>query len=258
MWSKILFDIFEKISFQLSEQDLNNCRYVCQWWRFMASNDLLWIRRCIFDNVCCKEVPENWRYYYIVKSKERNLMKTWDPCESYTKSTKTLLNGESMMIHTLVQDIDLFKLGYYPYILNNIKPDLFIKFEGMTNRNPDCYYVVNIKLISKDYKVLAEYTKSVKNIYHLRHHTWRRFIYTFHNYPKGVRHIKVKHSIFKSLRMCISGLCIKLIYPKYREERITKIHEDKCHGNTLKYRTVSCFNIVSCDCLINGYTSVTY
>uniref|UniRef100_A0ABM5ENW4 F-box only protein 6 n=1 Tax=Pogona vitticeps TaxID=103695 RepID=A0ABM5ENW4_9SAUR len=198
------------------------CRLVCSLWRDLVDLPSLWKRKSQKDGFCPqtagKEVPD-WKIYYILCTRKRNLIK--NPCaeEGFNSWVKEVSGGDKWKIEELPgahgrafplphvrkyfvtsyepcmknQLITLKAEGYGNQLMDEIRPDIVVKDWYAARFDCGCSYQLCVRLLSKDHLVLQEFLPEEIIIEQWSDAEWREISHTFHNYPPGVRYILFHH-----------------------------------------------------------------
>ncbi|XP_078235194.1 uncharacterized protein LOC110073114 [Pogona vitticeps] len=198
------------------------CRLVCSLWRDLVDLPSLWKRKSqkdgFFPQTAGKEVPD-WKIYYILCTRKRNLIK--NPCaeEGFNSWVKEVSGGDKWKIEELPgahgrafplphvrkyfvtsyepcmknQLITLKAEGYGNQLMDEIRPDIVVKDWYAARFDCGCSYQLCVRLLSKDHLVIQEFLPEEIIIEQWSDAEWREISHTFHNYPPGVRYILFQH-----------------------------------------------------------------
>ncbi|XP_048375283.1 F-box only protein 6-like [Sphaerodactylus townsendi] len=201
---------------------IRSCRLVCSQWRDLVDLGTLWKRKCQREGYLAqgqdKSVPD-WKIFYFLCTLKRNLIRN-HIAEDGFKSWDIESNGgdewkiedlpgahgrefphphvrkyfvTSYGLCTKHQLINLKNEGYWNELMDESKPDIVVKDWYAARYDCGSQYKLNIKLLSADYIVLAEFDPEDVVIEQWSDAEWHEVSHTFHNYPPGVRYILFNH-----------------------------------------------------------------
>uniref|UniRef100_A0AAQ6ICF1 Uncharacterized protein n=1 Tax=Anabas testudineus TaxID=64144 RepID=A0AAQ6ICF1_ANATE len=207
-WFSVPMEILEKLFLNLPPKEVVcTCRLVCRQWKEVADSEYLWTERCRRERYHLRDVsrtPKDWRLFYFLCKKRRNLLK--NPREEGKKLTninfwvgrywkKFMINpqthiseyspGKSQKTHFCKKSqlIDLEREGYNPEFMDHFQPD--IKISDWYAPRWDCpsqYEICVDPVASSEVMILF--------IFQMTH--------VFQNYGPGVRYIRFTHGRDKS------------------------------------------------------------
>ncbi|KAG8568442.1 hypothetical protein GDO81_014002 [Engystomops pustulosus] len=201
---------------------IHRCRLVCTLWRDTIDSPALWKTKCHRDrfvSVRCKRSPPDWRMFYYLHLKKRNLLKNPNAAEKFKFWHKKENGGHHWKVETLPgehgrpfsdekvkkyfvtsfgmclksQTIDLKKEGYSPEFMDKVQPDIVIKDWYAARHDCGCEYRIIVQLLSQDHTVMAEFHPEPVYIEQWSNAEWSQIEYTFRNYGPGVRYIYFEH-----------------------------------------------------------------
>lgn len=212
-------DILEEIFLNLPyEQVVCVCRLVCHQWKAVADTESLWKERCRREGYHLRDaskVPTDWRMFYYLCKKRRNLLKN-PRGEEKMKGWQILENGgdrwkieKPMVPHPndkvkmnfvtsygmcrKAQLIDLKKEGYNPAFMDEFQPD--IKITDWYAPRWDCgsEYGIFVQLLNQKKEVVERYTPDTVYFEQWNDQQWNQLVYVFRDYGPGVRYIRFIH-----------------------------------------------------------------
>ncbi|CAI9553350.1 unnamed protein product [Staurois parvus] len=217
-------DVLLEILFLVPPLDLIlRCRLVCRQWRDVIDSSTLWKMICHRMGLIpkdWKQQPKDWKKYYYLCSHRRNLLKNtcakegfkfwklernggdnwkvevlpgqhgqWLPDDTITKYFVT-----SYEICLKSQLIDLRKMGYSKELMDRDQPDIVIRDWFAARADCGCEYKIEVHLLSKDKKVLCEFSPEPVVIPQWSDALWQEITtHTFRDYGPGVRYIYFSH-----------------------------------------------------------------
>ncbi|KAK7915809.1 hypothetical protein WMY93_011570 [Mugilogobius chulae] len=172
-------EIVEEIFYNLPYHEvIRHCRLVCKQWKEVADSESLWRERCRRDGLLPLDVtPDNWRIYYVLCKKRRNLLKNPRAQENlqYWKIIKN--GGDRWSIETPIcphpnpevhenfvtsygmclksQEINLKSEGYNSSFMDQYQPP--IKITDWYASRCDCLYKIHVQLLSQDKKCIQKF-----------------------------------------------------------------------------------------------------
>uniref|UniRef100_A0A087XHF3 FBA domain-containing protein n=2 Tax=Poecilia formosa TaxID=48698 RepID=A0A087XHF3_POEFO len=192
------------------------CRLVCHHWKDVADNESLWRQRCRREGYNLHEsskVPSDWRFFYFMCKKRRNLIKN-PRGEDELQGWTIVRNGgdgwrveKPMALHpntevqtnfvtsfrtcTKSQLIDLVKEGYSQAFMDEIQPH--IKVSDWYAPRCNCKYNMSVKLLHSNNRVIQEFTPETIHLLEQENHRWKQMIHVFKDYGPGVRYVYFEH-----------------------------------------------------------------
>ncbi|KAM7411484.1 hypothetical protein PAMA_021462 [Pampus argenteus] len=212
-------EILEEIFLNLPpDQVVNLCRLVCRQWKEVADSESLWRARCRREgyNLCePTKMPEDWRLYYFLCKKRRNLLKN-PRAEHEMKHWQILENGgdrwkiEDVMVphpNEVAQKnfvtsyqmcmksqlIDLKAEGYNSSFMDHFQPD--IKVSDWYAPRWDCgsEYQIRVELLNQRKKPVQIFAPKKVNFEQWNDQKWNQMVHVFQNYGPGVRYVRFIH-----------------------------------------------------------------
>ncbi|XP_059188566.1 F-box only protein 6-like isoform X4 [Centropristis striata] len=199
------------------------CRLVCHQWKEVADSESLWKERCRREGYRIRDaskIPRDWRMFYFLCKKRRNLLKN-PRGEHEMKNWQILKNGgdnwkvEGVLVahpNKIVkknfvtsygmcrkgQLIDLEVEGYNASFMDHFQPDIKISDWYAPRWECGSEYEICVELLNQRKKPIQ--TFSPETIYfeqfeeHLKHdQKWNQMTHVFKNYGPGVRYIRFVH-----------------------------------------------------------------
>ncbi|XP_073326943.1 F-box only protein 6-like [Pagrus major] len=215
----VLLEILEEILLHLPpDQVVCVCRLVCHQWKEVADSESLWRERCRREGYLLRDAsktPRDWRLFYFLCKKRRNLLKNprgeqelhgWQivknggdewavhglrvphPDETVQKNFVT-----SFSMCTKSQFIDLEKEGYNPSFMDHFQPD--IRISDWYSPRTDCgsRYQISIELLNQSRKPVQIFAPENVNFEQWSEEKWNQMTHVFQNYGPGVRYIRFTH-----------------------------------------------------------------
>ncbi|XP_053257032.1 F-box only protein 6-like isoform X2 [Podarcis raffonei] len=198
------------------------CRLVCLLWRDLVDLPSLWKRKCYLEGFHPRAPDRNvpdWRIFYFLSTLRKNLIQ--NPCaEAGFNSWKIEQNGgDKWKIEDLPgshgrefpdphvhkyfvtsyrlclknQLVTLKNHGYWDELMDEVKPAIVVKDWYAARYDCGCRYQLRVELLSADYIVLQEFQPEDVVIEPWSDATWHEVSHTFHDYPRGVRHVILHH-----------------------------------------------------------------
>lgn len=194
------------------------CRLVCQQWKEVADSESLWRERCRREGYNlrdCSKIPQDWRLFYFLCKKRRNLLKNTRG-EEKMKGWLIKQNGgdgwrvegvfvphsnevvkknfvTSYRMCTKEQLIDLAKEGYSPAFMDHFKPDIKISDWYAPRWDCGCEYLIVVQLLNAKKQVVQSFTPETVSFQQWNDQQWNQMIHVFRDYGPGVRYIHFLH-----------------------------------------------------------------
>ncbi|CAJ1084714.1 F-box only protein 6-like [Xyrichtys novacula] len=212
-------DILEEIFLNLPpHQVVRICRLVCHQWKAVADSESLWKERCRREGYWIRDaskIPKDWRLFYFLCKKRRNLilnpraeeqMRHWHitdnggdrwkaegvmaphPNEAVLKNFVT-----SYGLCRKTQLIDLGAEGYNPSFMDHFQPD--IKISDWYAPRWDCgsEYQICVQLLNHRKKPIQTFEPETVYFDQWNDQKWCQMTHVFRNYGPGVRFIRFTH-----------------------------------------------------------------
>nr|XP_054595026.1 F-box only protein 6 isoform X1 [Nothobranchius furzeri] len=193
-------------------------RLVCHQWKDLADGEFFWRERCRREGYHLQDAsraPSNWRLFYFMCKRRRNLLKNprgedgflgWDlsnggdgwnierpivphPNEAIQKNFAT---SYQMCIKS--QMIELEKEGYSPSFMDEFQPS--IRISDWYAPRCRCEYVISVQLLNHRKEVLQEFNPDAVYLPQFDQQIgdqWHQMTHVFKNYGPGVRYIQFIH-----------------------------------------------------------------
>ncbi|XP_056278722.1 F-box only protein 6-like [Pseudoliparis swirei] len=212
-------DILEEIFLNLpAQQVVCVCRLVCRQWGQVADIESLWRERCRREGYRLREAsrtPKDWRLFYFLCKKRRNLLKN-PKGEDKMKNWQILENGgdqwkvEDVLVphpnetvqQTFVtsyemcrksQLIDLWVEGYNSLFMDHFQPA--IKISDWYAPRWDCgsEYEIRVELLNRRKKAVRTFAPDTVHFEQWNDHPWNQMTHVFQDYGPGVRYVRFSH-----------------------------------------------------------------
>ncbi|XP_026223415.1 F-box only protein 44-like [Anabas testudineus] len=218
-WFSVPLEILEELFLNLPpEEVVCTCRLVCRQWKEVADSEYLWRERCRRERYHLRDVsrtPKDWRLFYFLCKKRRNLLKNpraedqfqdWQilerggngwkvedvrvphPDERVQKSFVT-----SYFFCTKSQLIDLEREGYNPAFMDHFQPDIKISDWYAQRWDCACQYKICVELLIQNKKPVHTFAPKTIFLKPWSDEKWYQMSHVFQNYGPGVRYIRFTH-----------------------------------------------------------------
>ncbi|XP_061703479.1 F-box only protein 6-like isoform X2 [Syngnathoides biaculeatus] len=207
-------EVLEEIFLNLPPQQVvHTCRLVCRQWREIADGQSLWRDRCRREgHHHQREVPADWRIFYFLCEKRRNLLKN-PRAEDQMKDWQILDNGgdqwkvEAVFVahpdHAVKnsfvtsygksQLIDLKSEGYNASFMDRLQPRIKISDWYAPRWDCGCQYKIHVELLSQKKKPIQIFSPEEIFFEQWNDGNWNQITHEFQNYGPGVRYIRFIH-----------------------------------------------------------------
>ncbi|XP_056398196.1 F-box only protein 6-like isoform X2 [Hyla sarda] len=198
------------------------CRPVCTLWRNVIDSSALWKTKCQRDGFIlrrCRRIPPDWRMFYFLHLRKKNLLKNPIAEENFKYWHKKEDGGDHWKVETLPgahgrpfpdekvkkyyvtsyhwclksQTINLKKEGYPNEFMDIVQPNIIIKDWYSARHDCGSQYTIHVQLLSHDKTVIAEFKPDPVRIEQWSTAEWAQIEYTFRMYGPGVRYIYFEH-----------------------------------------------------------------
>lgn len=212
---EILEEIFHNLP---CEEVVRHCRLVCKQWREVADSESLWRERCRRGGYSPRDAsmpPADWREFYFLCKKRRNLLKNTKAEEKFNH-WEIVSNGgdrwtieESRLPHPneAVQEnfvtsyrmclksqlIDLKSEGYNPAFLDHYQPPIKISDWYAARWDCACEYTIKVELLDHKKKCMHTFEPETVYIEQWNDQQWHQMTHVFKNYGPGVRYVHFVH-----------------------------------------------------------------
>ncbi|XP_072283307.1 F-box only protein 44-like [Pyxicephalus adspersus] len=198
------------------------CRLVCSRWKDIIDSSTLWrviCQRAGYIAQDCRKQPKDWKVFYYLSSRKRNLLQ--NPCalekfnhwtiqenggdlwkvedlpssmgENFPDETITKYFVTSYRLCIKSQLLDLQKMGYKAKFMDTIQPEIVIKDWYAARRDCGCQYKLLVQLLSIKKTTLQKFAPEPVFIEQWSDARWHQVTYRFRNYGKGVRYVYFEH-----------------------------------------------------------------
>ncbi|XP_076022612.1 F-box only protein 6-like isoform X2 [Genypterus blacodes] len=212
-------EVVEEIFLNLPpEQVVNRGRLVCREWKEMVDSAALWRERCRREGYHLRDsskTPEDWRLFYFLCKKRRNLLKN-PRAEGGLREWKIVENGgdkwkvegiklphpneavknifaTSYHMCTKSQLIDLVKEGYTRSFLDQFQPDIKISDWYAPLSSFGSEYHIRVELLDQRKKCIKAFAPATVSFQEWIDKKWHQMTHVFRNYGPGVRYIHFIH-----------------------------------------------------------------
>ncbi|XP_018617707.1 F-box only protein 6-like isoform X1 [Scleropages formosus] len=196
------------------------CRLVCRQWKEVVDSTSLWRNRCRregYELRNASSLPKDWRQFYFLCKKRRNLLKNpraegqfsgWNILEDggdkwkiEDVSQEHLLPDETVKKYFVTsytscmkcQLIDLVKEGYGPAFMDEVQPDIIVSDWYSPRWDCGCVYNFSVELLNQKKKVIREFHPDPVYFEQWNDMQWKQMKHVFHGYGPGVRFIRFTH-----------------------------------------------------------------
>lgn len=212
-------EILEEIFLNLpAHQVVCVCRLVCRQWKEVADSESLWRERCRRERYHLRDaskIPSDWRVFYYLCKKRRNLLKN-PRGEDKMRGWQIMENGgdrwkiEGLMVPhpneavqlnfvtsygmcRKAQLIDLEKEGYPQAFMDHFQPD--IKVSDWYAPRWDCgsEYTIFVQLLNQRKELIKSFTPDTVYFEQWNDQQWHEMTHVFRDYGPGVRYIRFIH-----------------------------------------------------------------
>ncbi|XP_067096631.1 F-box only protein 44-like [Osmerus mordax] len=214
------FEILEEIFLNLPPQQVVYvCRLVCREWKDVVDSDSLWRERCRREgyNLCdTKRLPKDWRFFYFLRRKRRNLLKNSRADESFNGWQILENGGDKWKIETVgspplpddtvqkyfvtsyhtckkCQLIDLAKEGYKPSLMDEVQPDIVISDWYAPRFDCGSLYEICVQVLDKKKVPIQTFSPDTVYFQQWNDQTWNQMTHVFKDYGPGARFIRFTH-----------------------------------------------------------------
>uniref|UniRef100_A0A3B5M6C6 FBA domain-containing protein n=1 Tax=Xiphophorus couchianus TaxID=32473 RepID=A0A3B5M6C6_9TELE len=213
----IPLDILEEIFLNLpAHKVVCVCRLVCHHWKDVADNESLWRQRCRREGYNLHEsskVPSDWRFFYFMCKKRRNLIKNPRGEDEFKDWTIVRNGGDGWRVEkpialhpnaevqtnfvtsfrmcTKSQLIDLVNEGYSQAFMDEVQPH--IKVSDWYAPRCNCEYNMSVKLLHSNKRIIEEFTPGTIHLPEQENRRWKQMIHVFKDYGPGVRYVYFEH-----------------------------------------------------------------
>ncbi|XP_037540698.1 F-box only protein 6 [Nematolebias whitei] len=194
------------------------CRLVCHQWKEVADMESFWRERCRREGYHvhdASKVPSDWRLFYFLCKKRRNLLKNPRGEDKFQDWTIVQNGGDRWKVEGLMvphpnekvqknfvtsygtciksQTIDLGKEGYSPSFMDKFQPPIRISDWYAPRWDCGSEYSITVQLLDRKNVVLQTFTPDTVYFPQWNDQQWHQMTHVFKDYGPGVRYIKFFH-----------------------------------------------------------------
>ncbi|XP_068604844.1 F-box only protein 6-like [Brachionichthys hirsutus] len=212
-------EILEEIFLNLPPiQVVHICRLVCHRWKEVSDSESLWRERCRRERYRLRDaskMPDDWRLFYFLCKKRRNLLKN-PSGEHKMKNWQIIERGgdnwriEGLMVphpNEAVQNnfvtsyqmckksqlIDLAAEGYSPLFMDHFQPDIRISDWYAPRYDCGSEYEIHVELLTQKKKPVKTFAPETVSFEQWNDQKWNQMTHAFQNYGPGVRYVRFTH-----------------------------------------------------------------
>ncbi|ROL53228.1 F-box only protein 6 [Anabarilius grahami] len=213
-----------------AHQVVRVCRLVCREWKELVDSASHWRERCEREEIqpCdASRPPEDWRRFYFLAKKQRNLLKNpkaddglqgWENVQIggdwVTEENRTPFPDNSVTkcfstSHRLCmkeQLIDLEKEGYSAAFMDQQRPHIKISDWYTPFPHNGGHYQIKVKLLDQEKKAICGYYPYKVFFHQGDNYLWCPMTHVFKNYGWGVRFILFTHGGMSGIRLTNSSV----------------------------------------------------
>ncbi|XP_020315433.1 F-box only protein 6 [Oncorhynchus kisutch] len=191
------------------------CRLVCHEWKEVVDSDSLWRERCRregYQTCDATKLPEDWRLFYFLCKKRRNLIKNpgaedkfngwqimknggdqWNINSGVLNNTATKYFVTSYATCMKSQLIDLEEEGYRPSLMDAFQPAIVISDWYAPRQDCGSEYEICVELLNQKKKPIRKFSPDAVIFQQWNDQKWNQMTHVFKNYGPGVRYIRFIH-----------------------------------------------------------------
>lgn len=212
----IPLEVLEEILLNVHpHQVVRVCRLVCHEWKEVVDSDSLWRERCRregYQTCDATKLPEDWRLFYFLCKKRRNLIKN-PGAEDKFNGWQIMKNGGDQwniepgdLNNTAIkyfvtsyatcmkfQLIDLEAEGYRPSFMDDFQPAIVISDWYSPRRDCGSEYEICVELLNQKKKPIRKFSPDTVIFQQWNDQKWNQMTHVFNNYGPGVRYIRFIH-----------------------------------------------------------------
>lgn len=214
--------LLEIMSFVPAHDLILCCRLVCSLWRDIIDSPALWKKKSQKDGLVsrqCQRIPPDWRMFYFLHKKKRNLLKNPFAAEGFQHWEIKQNSGDEWKVEQLPGDhgqpfpdenvkdyfvtsyglcsksqlIDLYEEGYPEQWMDVMQPDIVIRDWYAARHDCGCKYEMCVQLLSKEKTVIQVFLPDPIVIMQWSDAKWSQIEHRFKNYGPGARYIYFQH-----------------------------------------------------------------
>ncbi|KAG5282778.1 hypothetical protein AALO_G00059840 [Alosa alosa] len=211
----VLEEIFHNIP---AQQLVCTCRLVCQEWRETVDSGCLWKERCRREGLHPSDsdkVPSDWRLFYFLCKKRRNLLKNPKAEDNFSGWELIENGGDKWKVDTLFAEhpditvkknfvtsyfscvkrqlVDLRAEGYSAAFMDEFQPDIFISDWYAPRWDCGCEYEICVQLLDANKQVLQSFRPDKVYFDQWNDQKWNQVTHVFRSYGRGVRYVQFIH-----------------------------------------------------------------
>lgn len=212
---EILEEVFHNLP---HEEVVRHCRLVCKQWKGVADSESLWRERSRREGYLPQNssfVPNDWREFYFLCKKRRNLLKNPRAAEQLNHWQIESNEGDGWKIEGLKvqhpneavqknfvtsfgmclksQLIDLKAEGYNASFMDHYQPAIKISDWYAARWDCGCIYKLQVDLLNQKKKSIHKFHPEMVRIEQWNDQQWHKMTHVFKNYGPGVRYVKFVH-----------------------------------------------------------------
>ncbi|XP_071383446.1 F-box only protein 6-like [Centroberyx affinis] len=212
---EVLEEIFMNVA---PHQVVCVCRLVCREWKDLVDSESLWRERCRREGYHLRDAtktPSDWRLFYFLCKKRRNLLKNsrgqqilngWQILENggdkwkvegamvpHPDETVQKVFVTSYQMCRKSQLIDLVKEGYNPSFMDHFQPDIKISDWYAPRWDCGCEYEIRVELLNHKKKPVQTFAPETVYFEQWNDQQWNQVTHVFKDYGPGVRYIRFIH-----------------------------------------------------------------
>nr|XP_057907204.1 F-box only protein 6-like [Doryrhamphus excisus] len=215
----IPIEVLEEIFIKLPpDHVVQICRLVCRQWKDIADSQSLWRDRCRREGYHLRDVskvPKDWRLFYFLCRKRRNLLKN-PRAEDKMRGWQILENSgdlwkvEGVMVphpnETVKKNfvtsygmcrksqlIDLETEGYNASFMDHFQPDIKISDWYAPRWDCGCQFKIQVELLNQKKRPIQIFSPEEIYFDQWSDPKWNQITHMFQNYGPGVRYIRFTH-----------------------------------------------------------------
>ncbi|KAF7209265.1 F-box only protein 6 isoform X2 [Nothobranchius furzeri] len=191
---------------------------MCRQWKEVADQESFWRERCRREGYHphgASKVPSDWRLFYFLCKKRRNLLKNPRGEDTLRGWTLTQNNGdrwtvdEPMVPHPneavqknfvtsygmclKEQTVDLKHEGYSPSFMDEFQPPIRISDWYAPRWDCGSEYTISVQLLDERKNVVQEFHPDIVYFPQWNDQQWCQMTHVFQNYGPGVRYVRFSH-----------------------------------------------------------------
>lgn len=194
------------------------CRFVCREWKEVVDSQYLWKERCRregYQPCDTTKLPDDWRLFYFMCKKRRNLIKNPKGDEGFRYWQITKNGGDKWSIENVRDphpDVTVQKIfitsymtclksqlihleaeGYPPLFMDQFQPDIKISDWCTPRSDCGCRYKICVHLLNQRKEQIQTFKPDPVYFQQWNDQPWEQITQVFRNYGPGVRYIMFTH-----------------------------------------------------------------